>query len=159
MGFLNSLLQQHREHLERQRNRPFLRAAMAACSVVALADGEVSFAQRVRVDQILETLDKLKVFDPHEGVNLFHEFTDGILEHPEHGHQMALEAIREVADHDAEDAKLLIRVCLAVSEAEGEMKLADQIEIVSLCSTLGIEPVACGLYTDNLPESLLPKDA
>jgi tellurite resistance protein len=43
---------------------------------------------------------------------------------------------------------LLLRVCVAVSEADGEASLADQIEIVSMCSRFGIDPAECGLYID-----------
>ena len=48
-----------------------LEAAMAACAMVSASEGQVSFADRIRVDQIMDTLTRLKVFDPHEGVDLF----------------------------------------------------------------------------------------
>lgn len=145
--------------IERHRNRPFLRAVMAACATVATADGEVSFAERVRLDQILETLDKLRVFDPHEGVELFRAFAEEILAHPAEGRQQALEAIQAAtAGSDAQDIRnLLVRVCMAVSEANGETKLVDQIEIVTLCGQLGIDPRDCGLYIDRPPEDLLSR--
>lgn len=152
MSFLESLMANYQDRLERQRNRPFLRATMAACAMVASVDGDVSFAERVRLDQILETLDKLKVFDPHEGVDLFNEMTDMILEHSKEGHQKAMDALLEGAP-DAETRELLIRVCLAVSEADTgpdkKKELADQIEIVTLCNRLGVDPQNCGLYVDD----------
>ena len=128
---------------------------MAACALVATVDGEVSFAERVRVDQILETLESLKVFDPHDGVNLFNEFTDAILAHPEDGHEGAFRVMERIAQ-DSNNGALMLRICCAVSEANGEKSLADQIEIVSLCTRLGIEPRDCGLYTDRSPEELVP---
>lgn len=152
MGFIETLLNNYQDHLERQKNRPFLRATMAACALVASADGKISFAERIRLDQILETLDRLRVFDPHEGVDLFNEFTDLILEHSEEGHVLALEAIMEGAP-DEETRELLIRICCAVSEADsdadGKKALADQIEIVTLCNRLGANPGNCGLYVDD----------
>ena len=148
-GFLGTLINQFQAELERRENRPFLRAAMAACALVATADGEVSFSERVRVDQILETLDALKIFDPHEGIDLFNEFADGIFQDAKKGHDEALAAIYEGAE-DAEARALLIRICLAVSESNGEKALADQVEIVSLCSRLDVDPGHCGLYVDEL---------
>ncbi len=59
-GVLASLGELFKERLERQKNRPFLEGVMAACAVVATSDGAVSFAEQVRVDQILQTLDQLK---------------------------------------------------------------------------------------------------
>jgi len=148
---LSDLLQ---GRFERQRNRPFLEGVMAACAMVATTDGDVSFAEQVRVDQILQTLDQLKVFDPHEGVDIFREFTEAILEHPREGHEKAIDAVAK-ASEDLEAGALLLRICLAVSEADGDVSLADQIEIVSLCSRFGIDPADCGLYIDVPVEEFL----
>ncbi len=152
MNFLETLLNHFSDHLERQRNLPFLQATMAACALVASADGNVSFTERVRVDQILETLDRLKVFDPHDGVNLFNEFTDAILAHPEEGRKLAMTALMD-GTTETESRELLIRVCLAVSEmnaaSNGNKTMTDQIEIVRLCSRLGVSPENCGLYVDD----------
>lgn len=153
-GFLRGLLDHYQEEMERQKNRPFLRATMAACALVATADGHVTFSERVRIDQILETLDKLKVFDPHEGVEIFNDFMDEIIQNPKVGHEKAYKAVEEVAT-DQDTSALLLRICLAVSEADGEMSMTDQIEIVSLCSRLGIDPGHCGLYVDKSPSAIL----
>lgn len=154
VGVISSLTELFQERMERQRNRPFLEGVMAACALVATTDGAVSFAEQVRVDQILQTLDRLKVFDPHEGVDIFRALTEAILDNPEAGHALALEAIAGVAA-DADDGALLLRICLAVSEADGTLSLADQIEIVSICSRFGIDPADCGLYIDRPVDEIL----
>ena len=93
--------------------------------------------------------------DGVEGIDLFNEFTDTILSAPEAGHGKALQAVFETVKDKQATAELLIRLCLAVSEANGEISLNDQIEIVSLCSLLGVKPKKCGLYTDRSPEELI----
>lgn len=153
-GFLGTLLDRYQDHLERQRNRPFLEATMAACALVSIADGDISLSERIKVDQILETLEALKIFNPHEGVELFNDFVDAIRKSPRLGRERAIAALTEVAKNP-EDARLLIRVCCAVSEADGAMGLSDQIEIVSLCSLMGVQPDACGLYIDDEPAKAL----
>lgn len=157
-GFLESLTHFYEEQLTRLRNRPFLKATMAASALVAIADGSVSFSQRMRMDQIMGTLTALKVFDPHEGVNLFNDYVQGILDSPKEGREAAVRAVTAGAKDD-ETKRLMVRVCLAISEANGEISLVEQIEIVSLCSLLNIDPGACGLYTDVSPRDLLAPDA
>ncbi len=147
-SILTGLIKNYHVHMERQRNRPFLEGVMAACAMVATADGEVSFAERVRVDQIMEALSALKVFDPHEGVDLFNKFTDAILEHPADGHEAAFQIMEKIA-RQPDCGALMLRICCAVSEADGQKNVADQIEIVTLCTRLGIDPIHCGLYIDN----------
>ena len=47
---------------------------MAACALVAASDGRVSLSERSRVDLILESLEGLSLFDPHEGVEAFNRY-------------------------------------------------------------------------------------
>jgi len=150
-GLIGGLLKNYRTHMERQKNKPFLEGVMAACALVATADGHVSFGEKVRVDQILQTLDQLQVFDPHEGVNIFNDFAELILEHPATGHETAFLAMESIA-RVPENGALMLRICMAVSEANTDNQLADQIEIVSICSRLNIDPTECGLYIDKISE-------
>ena len=143
-----------RERLERQRNRPFLKAVMAASALVAVADGEVTLGQRLRMDRILETLTRLQVFDPHEGVDLFNHYVEAILAAPREGRLEAVSAIQAAADDD-ETRQLLIRVCIAISEAGGSMGLVEEIEITSLCGLLQVDPGSCGLDTDLVAKDIL----
>jgi len=147
-GILQTLLDDYRALLERLRGRAFLDAAMAACALAACARGEVTFSQRIRVDQILDTLERLQVYDPHDGVDRFNHFSSAILDSSREGHEKAHAALRPFV-HDPESAGLLVRICLAVAEAGGEKTLSQEIEVVMLCGLLGVDPVPAGLYTDR----------
>jgi tellurite resistance protein TerB len=127
------------------RNYPFLSATMAACALVDAADGEVTYLERVRVDQVMETLEELKVFDPHEGVELFNKYIYEIQAKPGDGRQAVLKVVVDETDKHPEKGELLIRVCMAVSEVDGKIPALDQIEIVRLCGELGVKPSDCGL--------------
>ena len=148
---LHSISQICRKQLQRHRNRPFLRAAMAACALVATAGGVVSFRQRVRIDRVMETLDALKVFHPHEGVNRFNEFVGILREDPEGGHRRLLHLVAAEVSQDTEKALLLARICLAVSEQEGEVPQAERREIAALCRSIGLDPSLCGLGPGGMP--------
>ena len=127
---------------------------MAACALAASVDGAPSFSERIRVDQILETLEQLQVFDPHEAVELFNEYAEDILADPKEGKDRARKALAAFVD-ERETAELLIRICLAVAEASGETNLTEQVEIVTLCSLLGVDPDYASLYT-HPSSGLLP---
>ena len=148
-AILDNLMHFFQARSEKEQSRPFLEAAMAACAMVSASEGEVSFADRIRVDQIMETLTRLKVFDPHEGVDLFNRYTDRILASPEEGRKSALATIRTVTS-DLETAELLIDLCLAVSLSDGVTSLVEHIEIVSLCGLIGVDPDKIGLDTEQV---------
>jgi tellurite resistance protein len=138
--FLSGLRGLYRSQLERYRQRPFLRAVMAACALVSVASGGVSFRQRIRLDLLMETLDDLKVFDPHEGVGLFNGFVEELQKDAESGRRLARQAVAAEVSGHPEKARLLMRICLAISERDGTIPPPEQHEIDALCRWIGIEP-------------------
>lgn len=148
-GIIGRFTSLYHVNSEKRHNRPFLEAAMAACAVVAASEGEVTFSERIRVDQIMETLEKLKIFDPHEGVNLFNQYTDMIIASPKQGHEQVLSIIKaQAVDH--ETAELLVHLCLAVSQSDGKTSLIEHIEIVTLCGLIDVDPDKIGLDTQQV---------
>jgi tellurite resistance protein TerB len=142
-GFLDQLLDHYKEGMERYQNRPFLRAAMAACALAATASGKVSLRDRVQVDRVLETLDALRVFDPHEGVELFNEMVEAIGRSASEGRELALQAIDDEVAREPDKAELLVRICLAVSEQQGRVPEPDRKAIGTLCKRLRVRDSVC----------------
>ncbi len=151
-GFLASLLDDYELEIERHRHRPFLKASMAACALAAVADGAPTLSERIRVDQILETLEHLKIFDPHEGVDLFNEYSTALMESPVDGREKALDAVKAVSANP-DEAALLVRMCLAVAEAKGQKCRTDQVEIEAVCKALQVNPHELGVYQNGCAEA------
>lgn len=125
------------EMLERHRQQPFLEACMGACALVAMADGEVSLSEQSRIDDVLEAIDRLALFEVHEAVDLFNSYVEGIREDPVKGRKAALDAVGPMAN-DAESAELLVKICLAVSRADGDYAPNERDQIVGVCARLGL---------------------
>ena len=127
------------DQMRRHRNRPFLEATTAASALVALADEELSLSESHRVDQILENLEALSVYDVRMAKRRFQDYADAIRDDAESGRIRALEAISQIAE-DAEEVELLVRVCVAVSSADGELHPAERTQIEDICKLLDAEP-------------------
>lgn len=125
------------ERNTKRKNRPFLEACMATCALIAIADGEVSLSERSRVDEILEAIDRFRLFDVHEAVDLFNSFVADIVENPAKGQESALDAIRDIR-HEAGDAVLLVKVALAVSRADGVFLDSERQQCELVCKALGL---------------------
>lgn len=136
-GFLKSLAHELSLGIDRHEKRPFLKGAMAACALVAEADGFVTFSERGCLDQILETLEELKIFDPHEGVDLFNGFVDGIRENYRKGHVQALKAITEVG-RNRKTAELLMKVCIAIATADDQVPDVELQAIDKVAKAVGL---------------------
>ena len=156
-GLLKNFANLFNESQEQRQNRPFLKAAMAACAMVSISKGQVDFCDRIRLDQILSTLDRLNIFDPHEGVEIFNYFSEKIRSSPKEGHKEALAAVKEVAT-DKKTAELIVRLCLAISLSDGKTSMVEQIEIVSFCSSLGVDANRLGLDMQELVSNIEMSD-
>jgi len=129
-------------HSERHRNRPFFEATMAAAALVASADGSVSFSERYSLDQLREHLDRLRVFDPHEAVDLFNSYVEAISEDQDEGREKALAAVAQMAG-TPEDAKLTVRISAAISRADGDFNPIERDQIRAICEVLGLTLEDC----------------
>ena len=84
--------------------------------------------------------------DVLRGVNPYQSFVPpqpqtapAIRDDAESGRIRALEAISQIAE-DAEEVELLVRVCVAVSWADGELHPAERTQIEDICKLLDAEP-------------------
>lgn len=126
-----------KRELARYRQRPFLDALMAGCAFVATADGVVSLSERSRVDRIFEGFRELDIFDPHESVDAFNEFAEAIAEDAARGRQRALAAIDDQAS-EPDRARLLLRACVAVSLADGDIVGEERAALADVCDALAL---------------------
>ena len=128
-----------KQELERHRQRPFLEAAMAACALIASADDEVSFSERARMDAVLESLAELSIFDPHDAVDLFNARLEALEADREAGQAAAFEAIRRGAAAEGA-AELLVRICVAISLADGKFVANERAMLGLICASLNLAP-------------------
>ena len=141
---LERLRESLKKRSERQRDRRFLEATMAASALVAYADGQVDFTERMRLDQILEQLHQLRAFDVREAIDHFNKVIDDLKADPEDGHARALDSVESFAG-DKASARLMVRVACHLSVADGEFTEAEQEQVAELCLQLDIRPEDCGL--------------
>jgi tellurite resistance protein TerB len=135
----------------RHQRRAFWEATIAVCALVAAPDGKVSFATRVRIDHILDSLPDLKIFDTNAFVETFDRFVEEFRVSPKKARSRALEAARKGAS-DADEAELLVRIAAAVAGTEAEAGQVDLEPVEALCRELGVDPTS---ISSTPPE---PKD-
>ena len=132
-----------REH-ERLRNRSFLEATMAASALVAMADGEVKFSELSALDDLLENVRELQVYDPHVAVDLCRDYVEAIAADVEVGKAKALQAVGRIAGDD-KAARLVVQMCLVISRSDGEFSESEVDAVRDLCAALWLDPGDVGL--------------
>jgi tellurite resistance protein len=138
-GFLHAAKAALATELERFRNRRFLDATMAASALVALADGEINITELNIIDQALDTVHELNIYDPHEAVDIYRDYIDGLQKAPAATRGKALDAVAKITG-DARAAHILVRVCIAIGKSDEDFSEAEKNTVRDLCRTLDIDP-------------------
>ncbi len=127
------------EHVERFTNRDFLEAAMAASALVSQADGSVNFTEASTVDQALDAVHRLNVYDRNEATDLYRSYIDELTEEPEEARRRVFRAVERIAD-DEEAARILIKICVAIGRSDDEFAESERRAVRDLARTLGLDP-------------------
>jgi len=112
---------------------------MAASALMAAADGTVSFAERVRLDQLLTSLEALQAFDVHESIRLFDDYVAELREHPERGAKRAHAALHRMAE-DPQSADLLLKIAHALTRSDGVFTPAEKRRLHAIAQELDVPP-------------------
>lgn len=123
----------------RGRDKTFFQAAMASAALITAADGEVTFAKRHTLDQILDSVEALKAFEALEAVDLFDTYVAEMLAKPDQGRAKALEAVSAIAGQ-ADSAQILLRIAAAMGRADGMLSAEVRARIGDIATVLGVPP-------------------
>jgi tellurite resistance protein TerB len=138
--FVIKVRQMLSRYSERVRERAFLDAAMAASALVASADGDVSLAELLSRDDILDRVEALQAFDTEVAVSRFRSYLRGIETDHGSGAARALAAVAAFGE-DPELAPLLLRVAVAIAKADARISPEEQAVIEQLTQALGAEDI------------------
>jgi tellurite resistance protein len=126
------------EKMERHRNKSFLEAMMSATALLALADREIVLSQRLALDFILENVKELKVFDVHQAVDLFRDYSKAVQQDFNKARERVLKTVAKFSG-DQQKATLLVRASILIAKADGDFSEPEQKVVDELCRVLCLE--------------------
>ena len=144
VGFFKFAKEALAAELDKFRNRQFLDATMAASALVSLADGDANITELNILDQALETIQELKIYDPHDAMDLYRDYIDGLRDDPGATRDKIMQAVGKVQE-DQHAALLLIRVCVAIGKADEDFSEPEKAVIMELCQRLALDSGELGL--------------
>ncbi len=126
------------EGLGRIMARGYLQAAMAACALVASADGEVGLEERYAIDAAIKRDPLLARFTPAQAVSILDEQLFRLRGDPAMTRENLLHSI-ERAGRRPDRAVALMRLARSVIAADGKVRRAELIEFEMLCDVLEVD--------------------
>ena len=126
------------KHQEKTRQQQFLEAAMGACALLSMVDGEVSFAELMARDYILDHVQRLQMCDANEAADVFRNQIEALKNNYQEAKSKILELITPYAG-DAELAPLLLRISIAIAKADRELQPSEEAMVTELRKVLQID--------------------
>jgi tellurite resistance protein TerB len=121
-----------------------LDGVMAACALMAYADGAVAREERMRMLSIVPRFASLRFFSQAELIDAFERAAARFEDAQEDGALSALQTIRRVREHPRY-ARPLLRACHAIATADRTFDSRERQALVSICVALDLDPGEYGL--------------
>lgn len=127
--------------LRRFRDKEFLKATMAACVLVAAADGAIDPVEQATVRQAFDRLPVLRALDTAKALQLFDEYR-AALDDPDRERRARRVLYRKIERFEGryKQARTLLRAAYLVLGADGVDDPAEIREFKRLCGLLGLDP-------------------
>ena len=133
----NDILDKWARKVARRRNRPFLEASMAAAALVSMADEDVRLSELLALDEVLQRIDRLKLFEPNEAVDLHRRFTGEIQGDAVVGRRRAIEIVSSFAGN-RDDRLSILYIAAVIARADLDLSALEEAALQQICECLGL---------------------
>lgn len=145
MSFQNFLdnLKQKASELKNEalkfKNKDFLTAAVSGAVLVAMADGEISSAEKQKLMRFVENYEPLSVFSSKELIETFQNVVSQIDFDKDLGEAKAFDALRKMKSND-QAARLILRLIICIAGADGNFDDSEKKVARKIAAELGLNP-------------------
>lgn len=119
------------------RNREFMEAVVAACAMVAAADGSISGDEKRKMIGYLQRADEMKHFDTATVVAFFEKIAGNYEFDGQIGRAEALKVIGKVRSKP-EQARMVVRVACVIGASDGNFDEDEKAAVRMICADLGL---------------------
>lgn len=144
MSFLNTLKKSFSDvtqslgsELKKYRSKDLLDAIVSSATMIAFADGNASAAEKQKLMGYIRNSEQLSVFGTDKVIELFNQ----CLSRFEFDNTIATgEALFKIsAFKNKPEAHLIVRVCLAIANADGHFDTSERQALEQICRCLDLD--------------------
>ncbi|NAZ86263.1 tellurite resistance TerB family protein [Kineococcus indalonis] len=150
MGFLDRLkgrglpVDQLKSRVTQFRSKDFAEASMAACALIAAADGRIDPAERQKTAAFIGSHDVLAAFDAAQLRESFERYCGKLSSDRDFGRIEALQAVGKLRSKP-DQARAVVQVGVLVGGADGDFDDDERRAVRDLCTAVGLDPVEFGV--------------
>ncbi|MEO2075363.1 MAG: TerD family protein [Bacillus sp. (in: firmicutes)] len=135
----NNQKRRAQELFNRYKSQDVLEAVVAACALVAMADGYLDTVERQKMLEFVHQSEELRVFETNKVIQKFNLFVSKIENNRMMGQAEAFRALGKIKTKP-EIARLVARYCIAIGYADGNFDNNEKQMVADICRELGLNP-------------------
>ncbi|MBM7654604.1 TerD family protein [Neobacillus cucumis] len=139
MEWANNQKKRAQELFYRYKSQDLLDAVVAACALVAMADGHLDPSERQKMMDFVNQSEELRVFETAKVIQKFNHFVSRMEQDRMMGRADAFRALAKIRTKP-EIARLVARYCIAIGYADGNFDQNEQQMVSDICRELGLNP-------------------
>ena len=120
------------------RDKDFLKAAMAACALTILADGDSALSERFAIDDLLARMERLQLYDPQKSIAILDDFVYRMRSDQATSRHILLAKIERLAE-EREAAELIPQIVTTVALADGKVSAHEFAMLRHICALLQVD--------------------
>ena len=133
MGFFKKVF----NSAKKIENKNVMEATVAACLLIAAADGTIERSEVDKMEKLISINDKLSAFKGKAIKDTINKYT-GMLEADfAYGKKKMLDEISDITDN-SDDAEEILYLAIAISKSDGEMEPDELKALTEISKTLGL---------------------
>ncbi len=120
------------------RDKEFLKAAMGACALTILADGDSALSERFAIDDLLARMKQLKLYDPQKAIQILDDYIYRLRSDEAESRHILLNKIERLGRRRKE-AEVIPKIVTAVALADGEVSPHEFAMLRHVCALLQVD--------------------
>jgi tellurite resistance protein len=133
MGFFSKAF----KSAKKVQNQDLMEAIVAACMLIAAADGSIDKPERDKTDRLLTSNENLEAFKAPEIRKVMQKYENILNADFDVGQMKLMKEINDIADN-AEQAEEVFLNALAIAKADGEIGDKEKVVLIKIARNLGI---------------------
>lgn len=121
------------------KSKPFHEAALAGSALIAMADGEVSKEEKLKMNAFISQHELLSMYDSTDTIKLFKQFVELIELDEDIGSAKCYETLRKMKGKDKE-SRLILRIVIAIARADGSFDRDEQEVAKKVAIEMDLDP-------------------
>ncbi len=123
--------------VSKYRNNSFMEAIVASAVIISSADGKITTDEKQKLLAYVQVADELKAFSSEDIIKVFNKIDNAYTFDAHIGKADAMKYVNRVKGND-EQARLVVRVAVAIANADGVFDDDEKKALGEICSELGL---------------------